>query len=410
MKFGPIAACLVTIAVAAAGHAHSQTATCLDLTRDPVDPKFRANGIEAEKIDADAAQRTCSADNAANEADPMPWHGLARVALKRGNWRLAGGQFNEAITRGYAPALYRMADVCFLEHGDQAAAARCAVQWLEKAAAVRLPYAMSNLGFRLFQGRGTAQDIPRAIALWESSYELGEIGSAYWLGLAYSIRRACQGIRLAESRRAWFEKAAERKHVDAMNASFPICISPGAAAKKIRRQSRFNGSNSRAPKPADATGQFLLAHLHELGLGTEIERRQGRPLVQARGSATDTRARATICGKSTISRNSCVGPSMSIRRCGGSQLSARSMQGTSPCSRSSRALRSGAPPRSTSLPPPRAVRDLQRFALMVGELFQRQGVGLEGAEALQDGAGDDAGLDRIFLDLLGIKPLRRRAR
>jgi len=110
--------------------------------------------------------------------------GLA--AFNRKDFAHAFSEWIESAKTGDAHAQHGVGMLYEMGQGVPYADAKAAADWYQKAAAQNYAPALNNLARLYADGRGVAQDLPKAIELWSRAAEAGNVTARFNLGLQYA--------------------------------------------------------------------------------------------------------------------------------------------------------------------------------------------------------------------------------
>jgi tetratricopeptide (TPR) repeat protein len=210
---------------------------CDRLAASPSDPRRVVPGIDAGMIDPERAVPACE------EA----------VRLHGREWRFTF-QLGRAYYSSRTPERAKPLFEALTQKGD--------------------PLAMVSLAVMYAEGRGAAEDIGEAVALFRNAAKLGEPFGMMNLGVAYEFGR---GVAQDEAEALhWFLKAAEVGQPKAMVRLASLYENGRGGAKNVAEAMRWYG---RAAELGEAHAMLALANLHATALGGAEDMDQATGLI-----------------------------------------------------------------------------------------------------------------------------------
>lgn len=159
---------------------------CEELAGNRTD-HLRSEGIKGVKesdISIDTAYAACSGALNSQPTNVTILYNLGRVYNRMGNKQKASELWKAAAARKYPAAMFNLSLKHDPIHGDDKDAIK-AFKLVEEAAKLGHPRSMSNLGFYLRYGHGTAENCQEAINWWKRAMELNDSTAFLRMGVEY---------------------------------------------------------------------------------------------------------------------------------------------------------------------------------------------------------------------------------
>ena len=254
---------------------------CDRLAAEPLDLQGVAEGLLANEIEIDKAEKACLTAITQYPAIARFYHQLGRAHLAKGESRQAAELFTVAEAKGHIRASYALA-LMEVNGAFGSPDFDKAIGRFRKAADKADPFAMHALGKRLYAGYGVKQDRQAGLDLMLQAAAMGHTFSMNELGAIFS---AGDGVEQDLDRAlAYYKASAARKDIFGYN-NLALMLLDGVGTVK---------------NPEIARALFLQAHE---GGHPDAANNIGRMYFKGLGVATDLRQAATWYERSALRGN-----------------------------------------------------------------------------------------------------------